>query len=41
MQEKRIEEKPCRFDVVEVLYERGSYTVQYYENAFEAGAHGC
>ncbi len=41
MQEKRIEEKPCRFDVAEVLYERGSYTVQYYENAFEAGACGC
>ena len=39
MQKKGFEERPCRFDIVEILYRDGSYVLRYYENAFEAG-HG-
>lgn len=37
VQKHGLEERACRFDVIEVLVSGESYAVQHYENAFEYG----
>ena len=37
LQKRGLEERACRFDIIEVLVTGGSQTVRRYENAFEFG----
>ena len=34
---RRWGDRPCRFDVVAITFEHGSYTIEVFQNAFETG----